>query len=349
MHGYLVGKQIFFTFEARISDFFIYPPKQSKMKSFKKLAAVFVVLMSVAILLMPSCSKSDEDPMEVIVIGTASPGGVYFPLGMGIAKVITDNVEDVFARSETTGGSVDNCQMLGAGSLDLGMAMANVALDAYEGVGSFAGDAQPVLAVFSMYPSVQHIIVRADSDIFAVEDLAGTTVSIDAAGSGGEVVSLIILEAAGILDEVNTLNYQQLDAASALIDGDLDAVFYNLPYPSQAVEKITGAIDVRFIPVSQVLFDDIYASHPYFTFGEIPEEVYGLDEGVPSIMVGNLMLAHPDMDDDLVYDILTAIFLEASIEELLGVHPVANFFEVDMASETIIPMHPGAERFFSAD
>ncbi len=317
------------------------------MKKSKNHLSIIILMIAVASLLVSSCSKSDDDPMEVIEIGTASPGGVYFPLGMGIAKVITDNVEDVFARSLTTGGSVDNCRLLGAGNLDLGMAMANVALDAYEGTGSFAGDAQLVQAVFSMYPSVQHIIVQADSDIFAVEDLAGKTVSIDAAGSGGEVVSLIILEAAGILDEVNTLNYQQLDAANALINGELDAVFYNLPYPSQAVETITGSIDVRFIPVSQNLFDIIFAEHPYFSYDVIPEGVYQQETDVPAIMVGNLMLAHQDMDEDLVYDILTAIFLESSIEELLGVHPVASFFKVATASETIIPLHPGAERFFA--
>ncbi len=319
------------------------------MKNPKTFLPVIVLLIVVASLLVSSCSKSDDDPMEVIEIGTASPGGVYFPLGMGIAKVITDNVEDVFARSVTTGGSVDNCRLLGAGNLDLGMAMANVALDAYEGTGSFAGDAQPLQALFFMYPSVQHIIVRADSDIFTVGDLAGKTVSIDAAGSGGEVVSLIILEAAGILDEVNTLNYQQLDAANALIDGELDAVFYNLPYPSQAVEIITGAIDVRFIPISQNLFDAIFAEHPYFSYDVIPGGVYQQDTDVPAIMVGNLMLAHQAMDEDLVYDILTAVFLESSIEELLGVHSVASFFEVDAASETIIPLHPGAQRFFSTD
>ncbi len=316
------------------------------MKKIKHILPVAMLFIAAASLLVSACSKSDEDQMKFIVIGSASPGGVYFPLGMGIAKVITDNVEDVFARSETTGGSVMNCQLLGAGSLDMAMAMANVALDAYEGIGSFAGDAQPLEAMFSMYPSVQHLIVSAGSNIYAVEDLAGKTVSVDAAGSGGEVVSLIILETAGILDQVNTQTHPQLEAANALIDGEVDAVFYNLPYPSQAVETIIGEIDVRFIPISENLFDDIYAAHPYFTFGVIPEGVYQLDSDVPSIMVGNLMLVHQDMDEDLVYDILTAIFLESSIEELLGVHHVANFFQIALASETGIPLHPGAQRFF---
>ena len=35
-----------------------------------------------------------------------------------------------------------------------------------------------------------------------------------------------------------------------------------------------------------------------------------------------------------------------SIEELLGVHNVASFFQIDIASETVIPMHPCAQRFF---
>lgn len=316
------------------------------MKTSKHRVPLCIFFIAVLSLLISACSKSDEDQTKFIVIGTASPGGVYFPLGMGIAKVITDNVQDVFARSETTGGSVMNCQELGAGSLDMGMAMANVALDAYEGIGSFAGDAQPLRAMFSMYPSVQHIIVAADSDIYTVEDLADKTVSVDAAGSGGEVVSLIILEKAGIQHEVNTQNYLQFDAVHALIDGEVDAVFYNLPYPSQVIEMLMGSMDIRFIPISENLFNEIYAEYPYFTFGVIPGGNYQLDSDVPAVMVGNLMLVHQDMDEDFVYELLTAIFMESSIEELLGVHHVASFFHASLASETGIPLHPGAERFF---
>ncbi len=320
--------------------------KPLNMKKPRHFLPGIVLLIAAVSMLVSSCSKADDDPIEIIKIGTAGPGGGYYPLGISIAKVLTDNMDDVFARSITTGGSVDNCKLLGAGNIDLGMAMANVALEAYEGTSNFAGDAQPVEAMFTMYPSAQHIIVHADSDIHTVEDLAGKTVSIDAMGSGAEVVSLIILEAAGILDEVNTQNFHQLDAANALIDGELDAVFYNLPYPRQAVEIIIESIDVRFIPISQNLFDIIFEEHPYFTYDVIPREVYQLNADVPAIMVGNLMLAHQDMDEDLVYDILTVIFMESSIEEVLSLNPVASFFRPETASETIIPLHPGAQRFF---
>ncbi|MCW3489682.1 TAXI family TRAP transporter solute-binding subunit [Dethiobacter alkaliphilus] len=287
----------------------------------------------------------DASP-SFISIASGSPGGAYFPLGAGMAKVITDNVEGVFAQSESTGASVENARLVGSGASEMGMAMANVAYDAYAGQGDFDGDQQDVVALFSMYPAAQHLIVGADSDIYSIEDLVGKTVSVDAAGSGAEVTSYIILEAAGIRDEVNTRNFSQPEAADALKDGQVDAVFYNFAHPGAVVEEIMTTKDIRFIPIEDELLDAIIDDYPYFTKGVIPAGVYGLDEDVSALTVGNLMLVHSDMDEDFAYALVEAMFKEASLDELVGIHQVAALMNLQDSAVSPIPLHPGAERFF---
>lgn len=314
----------------------------------RKVFSPFVLLLAffVMTLLFTGFTGITQAQVQFVVVSSGSPGGVYFPLGAGIAKVITDRVDGVFAQSETTGASVENSRLVGSGESEMGMAMANVAFDAYRGDGAFDDDAQPILAMFSMYPAAQHLIVPADSDIQTIYDLAGKTVSVDAPGSGCEVTSYIILEAAGIRDEVNTVNYSQPEAADAIKDRLVDAVFYNFAYPGAVVEEIMFARDIRFIPLSDAVFDTILEEYPYFTRGVIPEGVYQLEEDVAALMVGNLMVVHEDMDEDLVYQILEAIFHENSINELIGIHPIARLFQPEIAKETGLPLHPGAERFF---
>lgn len=314
----------------------------------KSIFTPLALFMSLAVmmLLLTGFSLTTSAQMKFVVVSSGSPGGVYFPLGAGIAKVITDRVDGVFAQSETTGASVENSRLVGSGESEMGMAMANVAFDAYRGDGAFEEDAQPIMAMFSMYPAAQHLIVAASSDIYSVYDLVGKRVSVDAAGSGCEVTSYIILEAAGILDQVNTLNYSQPEAADALKDRLVDAVFYNFAYPGAVVEELMFARDIRFVPIADEIFDSILADYPYFTRGVIPEGVYQLKEDVPALMVGNLMVVHKDMDEDLVYNILEAIFHENSIRELIGIHPIARLFVPELAKETGLPLHPGAERFF---
>lgn len=295
----------------------------------------------------PPDEAAPPDGPQFIVVSAGSPGGVYFPLGAGIAKVITDKVDEVFAQSESTAASVENCRLVGNKESEMGMAMANVAYDAYVGDGPFDGDIQPILTLFSMYPAAQHLIVSADSDIYSIDDLVGKRVSVDAPGSGAEVTSYIILDIAGIRDEVDTVNYSQPEAADALKDGIVDAVFYNFASPGAIVEEIMATKDIRFIPLEDDLLDAILAEYPYFTAGVIPGGVYrDAPDDVGALTVGNLMVVHEDMSEDLAYNILQAIFDEASIEELVGIHPIARNFQTDLAAESPVPLHPGAERFF---
>ncbi len=295
----------------------------------------------------PDAAPAEPTGPQFIVVSSGSPGGVYFPLGAGIAKVISDKVDNVFAQSESTAASVENCRLVGNMESEMGMAMANVAYDAYVGQGPFEGDAQPLLTLFSMYPAAQHLIVAADSDINSVQDLAGKRVSVDAPGSGCEVTSEIILGVAGILDDVNTVNYSQPEAADALKDGLVDAVFYNFAAPGAIIEEIMATKSIRFIALEDDLLDAILEDYPYFTKGVIAGGVYrDAPEDVAALTVGNLMVVHEDMIEDMAYDLLSAIFDEASIEELIGIHPIARNLQPDLAAQSPVPLHPGAERYF---
>lgn len=284
-----------------------------------------------------------------ITLAAGSPGGAYFPLGAGIAKVVTDKVDGVWAQSETTGASVENCRLVALGESEMGMAMANVAFTAYSGTGPFEADgALPIRSLFSMYPAPQHLITLSDSDIYTLEDLVGKKVSIDAAGSGCAVTSEIILRAAGIWDDVEALHYSQEEAADALKDGIIDALFYNIATPAAAVTSIEAVRSIRFISLDDALIASINAEYPYLTKGIIPAGTYTYaTEDVTVINIGNLVLVHEDMDEDLAYNILAAIFMEESLAELVGIHPAAKAFNLQDSRVVGVPLHPGAERFFA--
>jgi len=333
------------------------------MRGLLRPTALFV-LMALVIIVAAGCSQPaapageeeegkgvpEEPPkpeVEFIVVSSGSPGGVYFPLGAGIAKIISDKVPGVFAQSESTAASVENCRLVGRGESEMGMAMGNVAYDAYVGQGAFDNDKQPLRALFSMYPAPQHLVVLERSPINSLEDLAGKKVSVDAAGSGCEVTSYIILEAAGIKDSVNTVNYSQQEAAEALKDGIVDAVFYNFAYPAAVVEEISSTHSIRLIPLENTLLDKVIANYPYFTKGTIPGNSYSKVPGDTRVlMVSNVMVCHENMDPGMAYEIVKAIYDEDSLAQLIGIHSIARQFSPEMGADTPIPLHPGAERFF---
>ena len=62
-----------------------------------------------------------------ISITTGGTGGVYYPLGGGMANVLSKYIPGLQATAEVTGGSVDNLKLIGAGKSEVGFSMVDAA------------------------------------------------------------------------------------------------------------------------------------------------------------------------------------------------------------------------------
>ena len=60
-------------------------------------------------------------------IATGGTGGVYYPLGGGMAAALSKFVPGMQATAEVTGGSVDNLKLIGSGKPYIALAMAGEA------------------------------------------------------------------------------------------------------------------------------------------------------------------------------------------------------------------------------
>src|SRR5512136_2542493 len=70
-------------------------------------------------------------------IATGGTGGVYYPMGGGLAAVLSSKVPGMSATAEVTGGSVDNLKLVGTGKPYVAFSMADAAKDATSGVDKF--------------------------------------------------------------------------------------------------------------------------------------------------------------------------------------------------------------------
>ena len=62
-----------------------------------------------------------------ISIATGGTGGVYYPMGGGMAAVLSKYVPGMQATAEVTGGSVDNLKLIGTGKPYVGFSMSGCA------------------------------------------------------------------------------------------------------------------------------------------------------------------------------------------------------------------------------
>src|SRR6266852_6202796 len=110
-------------------------------------------------------------------IATGGTGGVYYPLGGGMANVLSKYVPGMQATAEVTGGSVDNLKLIGTGKPYIGFSMTDASLDAYRGEDKFKGAKVPLRTLMILYPNRMHVVTIDGIGITKMADLRGKRVS----------------------------------------------------------------------------------------------------------------------------------------------------------------------------
>ena len=152
---------------------------------------------------------------KTIAIGTGGTGGVYYPLGGGLANLLSKHLPGYQATAEVTGGSVDNLKLIGSGQSELAFSMADAALDAYKGEDKFRGAKVAVRTLMVLYPNRMHVVTIEGTGIEKMSDLKGKRVSTGSPGSATEVMAFRVIEAAG-LDRDKDMRRERLGVAESV-------------------------------------------------------------------------------------------------------------------------------------
>jgi TRAP transporter TAXI family solute receptor len=276
---------------------------------------------------------------------------VFYPYGGGIAKIITENLDNVEATAEVTAASVDNLKFLKQGTSDLAFTMADTAQDALLGKDVFTGfGAVPARTLAVLYSSYVHLVTYAGSGVERVGDLRGKTVSTGAAGSGTAILAERILSTVGLSPD-RDLRTQSLGVAQsvdALKDGKIDAFFWNGGLPTAAILDLVIApgLTAKFISTDDILprLQQTYGPSLYYR-AIIPKAIYKTDADIPVVAVANLLVVSEAMPEPLAHDITRLLFDKQ--QELITIHPQARELSLETAlAGSPIPFHAGAIRYY---
>ncbi|MBM4333324.1 MAG: TAXI family TRAP transporter solute-binding subunit [Deltaproteobacteria bacterium] len=284
-------------------------------------------------------------------IATGGTGGVYYPLGGGMAQVISKYIPNTEATAEVTAGSVDNCKLIQTGKAELALIMADIGFDALKGEGRFkAGGAIPLRTIGVVYSNYMHFVTMEGSGIKTVSDLKGKRVSTGSPGSGTEVKTMRVLESYGI-DGEKDLKRDRLgvaESAGALKDRKIDAFTWDGGLPTAAVLDIaaTPGIKIKILNNADYLEKMNQKYGPVYFKLTIPKITYPhMDADVSVVGVANLLVCHEKMDPALAYNI-TKFLLEKQ-PELVAVHKEAlNFTLATATVGSSLPFHPGAIKYY---
>jgi TRAP transporter TAXI family solute receptor len=286
-----------------------------------------------------------------IAIATGGTGGVYYPMGGGMANVLSKHLPGVQATARVTGGSVDNLKLVGTGQSEVAFSMVDAARDALMGEDKFKGNKIDLRTLMVLYPNRMHVVSVEGKGIEKMSDLKGKRVSTGSPGSATEVMAFRVIEAAG-LDRDKDLRRERLGVAestNALKDGKIDAYFWVGGLPTAAVTDLgaTPGVKLKLVDHDEVVEKMNAKYGGIYSAGVIPAKTYpGQEKDNKISVVQNILVADAKLPEKIVYDIVKTLYEKR--DDIALAHGEARAIALDQQNgkNTTIPWHPGAERYF---
>lgn len=338
-----------------------------KNNLFFKLTFVLLAVVLVSV----GCSQPSKAPggesegqsakLDSIIIASGPQGGTFYSVMAAMCEHLPRDIEGLNVTG-IEGAAQENLRTVNRGDTHLGTFWSNEYIDAIRGQGVFENEKLDNLrAVCKLSTAMQYVLVKANSDIYTMDDLAKAKklkFSPGEVGSGLESSFKAIFKSAGytyedIINNGGEIIYEQYGRFAEMMgDGQLDAFFLGAPYnsPHKSALQIETSIPLRVIPIEGPWVEDLCKEIPSFQPGVLKAGAYkGQDKPVPVIEYHTMVGTSIDLPEDLVYEIAKSIYnnidkwieLSPQLEEFFSAGP-----EEFVKGFPIDSLHPGAAKFW---
>ncbi|MBE0495725.1 MAG: TAXI family TRAP transporter solute-binding subunit [Campylobacterales bacterium] len=298
-----------------------------------------------------SSSLFAQEPSRNFVFKGGPEGGTVHHLANGLSTVLTQNMREVsFFYEPSKGDSVGskaNIKHISLKEADFGIAYSG---DLYLAIQNDKEiPAKNVHALAYLFGSPVHLVVRADSSIKSVFDLAGKKVGVGPTGGGPSIVAERFFKSIGLWEKITPVGCNYKRMAQVMASGELDAVWVFAGHPHPSVMETAKAIPIRILPLDEAATQgDLAYEHPYYIPVTIPANTYpGVSYEVNTFQDSALWVAGAHVEEAVVYEALRQVFAPTNLAFLHSLTPAAKSVS-DTAPLTgiITTIHKGAGRYW---
>jgi uncharacterized protein len=280
-----------------------------------------------------------------LTIGTASPGGVYYVYGGELARILTEKL-GIPVNQLPTQGPVHNVKLLDSGGAQLGLITMGIGLHGWNGTADWTDGKKyrNMRALFPMYDTPFQAMVLRRSGITTLAQLDQKRVSVGPKAATGGTYTPSILKLLGVSAAIDYGAFEVL--ATDLLSGQDDAFTSLTGAPMPAIQDIEAKEPVTFLNLSPEQIGAIRKAMPEFSLSTIKAGTYRqLDKDYPTIGVYNFAVGRADLPDDLVYQLVKAVF-ENQPRLVKATSTAGDTLPQNVVKDTFLPFHPGAVRYY---
>lgn len=288
----------------------------------------------------------DKVQTRFVTIATGGASGPYNIIATTLGEIY-NKTYGVNSKTQTTGASVENINLMNQDKVEMAFVMSDVLSDALAGTNSFKNKIENVQQMAALYPNYVQVVASKRSGIKTLDDLRGKRVAVGAQNSGVEVNARNILNGHGITyDDIKVDYLGYAEAADALKGGKLDAAFLTSGLPNASLLELEQGFDLQLVSILPDNIAKIAKDKSYFIALDIPANTYGNAEAVPTAAIMNALIIRSDLSEDDGYK-LTKTFFE-NLDNLRNSHQAMKDVSLAQAQQGLVaPLHPGAQKYYA--
>jgi len=278
---------------------------------------------------------------------TGGTSGVYYPMGVALSKIYSQNIPGARPSVQATKASVENLVLLQSGKGEIAFTLGDSLAFAWAGdeEAGFKGKLDRLRGLCAIYPNFIQVVASKESGIKTLADLKGKRLSVGAPKSGTELNARAILSGAGMsYKDLGKVEYLPFAESVDLIKNrQLDATLQSAGLGVAAIRDLAASVEINVVEVPGSLVDKIGA--PYVK-AVIPANTYtGQTQDVQAAAVVNYLVTRSNLADDMAYQMVKGVFEQR--DELIAAHQAARDIKLENALQGMpVPLHPGAEKYF---
>jgi uncharacterized protein len=247
-------------------------------------------------------------------------------------------------------GSVANLREVHAGQADFGLVYSG---HAYLGRKGLLQDDKKtynkVLAVAALYGAPAQVVVRKGTGIRRIKDLKGKRVGVGSPGSGSFANCELFFNHLGVWDAIIPVQTGYNEVATAFAKKELDAFCLFTAFPSSAITMAAGTDTIDLLNLdAEIKASGFSRKYPYFTARTLPAGSYPeVTHKTRTFQDSTLWVAGAEVPDEVVYRLLSSIYDKKGLLYMVRQNPILKDMSLRSgARDVIIPLHPGARRFW---
>ncbi len=290
------------------------------------------------------------------VMGTATTGGTYYPVGVAISTLVKVKLEpqtNISVSAISSAGSGENLKLMDEGQIQFGILQGLYGAYAWNGTGPVPKAYKNLRSVSMLWQNVEHFVVRNSmvetGTISDMTNLYNESFSIGARNSGTEGSGRFILGKVGIdLEQVDIAYLGYGPSADAMQNGNIDGMNIPAGVPASAVTRAYANLgdEITTLDFTEEQLAQVNSDFELWTPYTIPAGTYpNQDKDINTIAQPNIMAARADVSEEDVYQITKTIY--ANLPFLNNIHPATKAMALEKAIAGLpMPLHPGAARFY---